>query len=87
MKRNEAEPKREVFGSRFGFIVACVGCGCGDGKYLDVSLQGTGSAPAVLSFLIPYFIFVAILGFSGVVGGNGLWACRETQDLRERSAV
>ena len=32
MKRNEAEPKREVFGSRFGFIVACIGSAVGMGN-------------------------------------------------------
>lgn len=40
---------------------------CGwNGKYLDVShqsfLYGGGS------FLIPYFIFVALIGFTGVIG-------------------
>ena len=65
MKRNEAEPKREVFGSRFGFIVACIGSAVGMGNIWMFPYR-TGQYGGA-AFLIPYFIFVVILGFSGVV--------------------
>ena len=58
--------KRESFNSRWGFILACIGSAVGMGNIwmfpTRVSLYGGGS------FLIPYFIFVALIGFTGVIG-------------------
>ena len=58
--------KRESFNSRWGFILACIGSAVGMGNIwmfpTRVSLYGGGS------FLIPYFLFVALIGFTGVSG-------------------
>ena len=52
--------KRESFNSKWGFILACIGSAVGMGNLwmfpTRVSLYGGGS------FLIPYFIFVALIG-------------------------
>ena len=58
--------KRESFNSKWGFILACIGSAVGMGNLwmfpTRVSLYGGGS------FLIPYFIFVALIGSTGVIG-------------------
>lgn len=58
--------KRESFNSRWGFILACIGSAVGMGNIwmfsTRVSLYGGGS------FLIPYFIFVVLIGSTGVIG-------------------
>lgn len=58
--------KRESFNTRWGFILACIGSAVGMGNIwmfpTRVSLYGGGA------FLIPYFIFVALIGFTGVIG-------------------
>ena len=58
--------KRESFNTRWGFILACIGSAVGMGNIwmfsTRVSLYGGGS------FLIPYVIFVALIGFTGVIG-------------------
>ncbi len=57
---------RDSFNSKWGFILACIGSAVGMGNIwmfpTRVSLYGGGS------FLIPYFIFVALIGCTGVVG-------------------
>ena len=56
---------RDSFKSRWGFILACIGSAVGMGNIwmfsTRVSLYGGGS------FLIPYFIFVVLIGFTGVI--------------------
>lgn len=58
--------QRESFKSQWGFILACIGSSVGMGNIwmfsTRVSSYGGGS------FLIPYFIFVALVGFTGVIG-------------------
>lgn len=58
--------KRETFNNSWGFILACIGSAVGMGNLwmfpTRVSLYGGGS------YLIPYFIFVALIGFTGVIG-------------------
>ena len=58
--------KRESFNTRWGFILACIGSAVGMGNIwmfsTRVSLYGGGA------FLIPYVIFVALIGFTGVIG-------------------
>lgn len=58
--------KRDSFTSRWGFILACIGSAVGMGNLwmfpTRVSLYGGGS------FLIPYFIFVVLIGSTGVIG-------------------
>lgn len=58
--------KRDSFNNRWGFILACIGSAVGMGNIwmfpTRVSTYGGGS------YLIPYFIFVALIGFTGVIG-------------------
>lgn len=58
--------KRESFSGKWGFVLACIGSAVGMGNLwmfsTRVSLYGGGS------FLIPYFIFVALIGSTGVIG-------------------
>lgn len=58
--------KRESFNNRWGFILACIGSAVGMGNLwmfpTRVSMYGGGS------YLLPYFIFVALIGFTGVIG-------------------
>ena len=65
-KRESSMKKRESFNSRWGFILACIGSAVGMGNIwmfpTRVSLYGGGS------FLIPYFLFVALIGFTGESG-------------------
>ena len=57
---------RDGFQSKWGFILACIGSAVGMGIIwmfpTRVSMYGGGS------YLIPYFIFVALIGFTGVIG-------------------
>ena len=57
---------RDTFASRWGFIMACIGSAVGMGNIwlfpTRVSLFGGGA------FLIPYFIFVVLIGSTGVIG-------------------
>jgi NSS family neurotransmitter:Na+ symporter len=86
---NYEEEKRDSFSSKYGFILACIGSAVGMGNIwlfpTRVSAYGGGS------FLIPYFLFVIILGFSGTIGemafgrasrkgpmGAFRYACEET---------
>lgn len=58
--------KRDSFSSRWGFILACIGSAVGMGNIwmfpTRVSLYGGGS------FIIPYFIFVILIGSTGIIG-------------------
>lgn len=65
MKKTE-EGRRDEFRTRFGFIVACIGSAVGMGNIWMFPYR-TGAFGGA-AFLIPYFIFVALLGFSGVLG-------------------
>lgn len=58
--------KRDSFGSRWGFILACIGSAVGMGNIwmFPGRVSGFGGG----AFLIPYFLFVIIIGFSGVIG-------------------
>lgn len=65
MKRSY-EKERDEFRSRIGFIIACVGSAVGMGNIWMFPYR-TGKFGGA-AFLIPYFIFVILLGFSGVIG-------------------
>ncbi|QNM05217.1 sodium-dependent transporter [Qiania dongpingensis] len=65
-KKREEIPGRDAFRSRMGFIVACVGSAVGMGNIWMFPYR-TGKFGGA-AFLIPYFIFVVLLGFSGVIG-------------------
>ena len=58
--------KRDSFNNKWGFTLACIGSAVGMGNIwmfpTRVSMYGGGS------YLIPYFIFVALIGFTGVIG-------------------
>ena len=58
--------KRDSFNNKWGFILACIGSAVGMCNFwmfpTRVSMYGGGS------YLIPYFIFVALIGFTGVIG-------------------
>lgn len=60
------ENKRDTFQNRFGFILACIGSAVGMGNIwmFPYRVGACGGA----AFLIPYFIFVFVLGFAGVAG-------------------
>lgn len=57
---------RENFRSKWGFILACIGSAVGMGNIwmfpTRASLYGGGS------FIIPYFIFVILIGSTGLIG-------------------
>lgn len=57
---------RDSFSSKIGFIIACVGSAVGMGNIWLFPYRVGQLGGAV--FLIPYFIFVALLGVSGIVG-------------------
>lgn len=60
------QKQREEFRTRLGFIVACIGSAVGMGNIWMFPYR-TGKFGGA-AFLIPYFIFVILLGFSGVIG-------------------
>lgn len=69
MERKMKETKdnmRAEFKTKLGFIVACVGSAVGMGNIWMFPYR-TGAFGGA-AFLIPYFIFVVLLGFSGVIG-------------------
>ncbi len=62
---NENTPKRELFTSKFGFIISCIGAAVGLGNIWMFSYRlGTYGGAA---FLIPYFLFVFLLGTTGLI--------------------
>lgn len=60
------ESQRGQFGTTLGFIIACVGSAVGMANIWMFPYR-TGKFGGA-AFLIPYFIFVILLGFSGVIG-------------------
>lgn len=58
--------KRDTFNSKVGFILACIGSAVGMGNIwmFPYRVGQFGGA----AFLIPYFIFVIVIGFTGVIG-------------------
>lgn len=58
--------KRESWGSKWGFILACIGSAVGMGNIwlFPARVSKYGGA----TFLIPYLIFVVIIGSTGVIG-------------------
>lgn len=66
--------ERDTFSSKFGFILACIGSSVGLGN-LWLFPWRVGSLGGA-AFLIPYFIFVILLGYTGLVGefAFGRWS-------------
>lgn len=61
-----APENRDSFRSKWGFILACIGSAVGMGNIwlFPVRVSKYGGA----TFLIPYFIFVMLIGSTGVIG-------------------
>ena len=57
--------KRDSWGSKWGFILACIGSAVGMGNIwlFPARVSAYGGA----TFLIPYLIFVVIIGSTGAV--------------------
>lgn len=58
--------KRDGFSSRWGFTLACIGSAVGMGNLWRFPMLV--SSWGGLTFLIPYFLFVILIGSSGVIG-------------------
>ena len=74
MAKNTPAPAREAWTSKWGFILACIGSAVGMGNIwrFPIMVSKFGG----LTFLIPYFIFVVLIGASGVIEefALGRWA-------------
>ncbi|MCR5272996.1 MAG: sodium-dependent transporter [Lachnospiraceae bacterium] len=70
----ENSVKRDGFQSKWGFILACIGSAVGMGNIwrFPIMVHKFGG----LTFLLPYFIFVVLIGASGVIEefSLGRWA-------------
>jgi len=70
---------RDSFRSKFGFVLACVGSAVGMGNiWLFPYRVGQFGGAA---FLIPYFIFVALIGISGLTGEMAFGRAMESGPL------
>ena len=78
MQKNKKK-EREVFGTRLGFVIACIGSAVGMGNIWMFPYR-TGALGGA-AFLIPYFIFVILLGFTGVIGEMAFGRSMETGPL------
>lgn len=70
---------RDTFDSKLGFILACIGSAVGMGNIwlFPYRVGQLGGA----AFIIPYFIFVILLGFTGVVEEMALGRIMESGPL------
>ena len=57
---------RDVFRTKMGFVIACIGSAVGMANIWMFPYRAGKFGGA--AFLIPYFIFVVLLGFTGVIG-------------------
>ena len=62
---NETLQARDGFKSKWGFILACIGSAVGMGNIWRFPIMV--SRYGGLTFLIPYFIFVVLIGSSGII--------------------
>ena len=71
---NQTLEQRDGFKSKWGFILACIGSAVGMGNIWRFPIMV--STWGGLTFLIPYFIFVVLIGASGVIEefALGRWA-------------
>ncbi|MGI5894710.1 MAG: sodium-dependent transporter [Candidatus Merdivicinus sp.] len=71
--------KRDAFQSKIGFIIACIGSAVGMGNIwmFPYRVGQYGGA----AFLIPYFLFVILLGFCGVAGEMAFGRAMKTGPL------
>ncbi|BDR67317.1 sodium-dependent transporter [Clostridium tetani] len=70
---------RDTFDSKLGFILACIGSAVGMGNIwmFPYRVGQFGGA----AFLIPYFVFVIVIGFTGVIGEMSFGRAMETGPL------
>ncbi len=79
MSNKQNGENRDQFKSKFGFILACVGSAVGMGNiWLFPYRVGQFGGAA---FLIPYIIFVLLIGFTGVIGEMTLGRAMRTGPL------
>lgn len=78
MKKKKGN-ERDEFRTRLGFIIACIGSAVGMGNIWMFPYR-TGKFGGA-AFLIPYFIFVILLGFSGVLGEMAFGRAMKTGPL------
>ncbi len=71
---NQSLEQRDGFKSKWGFILACIGSAVGMGNIWRFPIMV--STYGGMTFLIPYFIFVVLIGSSGVIEefALGRWA-------------
>lgn len=71
---NQTLEQRDGFKSKWGFILACIGSAVGMGNIwrFPIMVQKYGG----MTFLLPYFLFVILIGASGVIEefALGRWA-------------
>ena len=91
------KPTRDFFTSRWGFILACIGSAVGMGNIWRFPIMV--SRYGGLTYLIPYFLFVILIGSTGVIeefalgraarsGPMGAFAmCTETRGRRTPGKV
>ncbi|WP_125154794.1 sodium-dependent transporter [Clostridium rectalis] len=85
MKNNNSEndcanlDNRDTFNSKTGFILACIGSAVGMGSIwmFPYRVGQFGGA----AFLIPYFIFIIVIGFTGVIGEMSFGRAMQTGPL------
>ncbi|AYF54843.1 sodium-dependent transporter [Clostridium novyi] len=75
-KNLENKKNRDTFDSKTGFILACIGSAVGMGNIwmFPYRVGQFGGA----AFLVPYFIFIVIIGFTGVIGEMSFGRAMET---------
>ncbi|WP_053955990.1 sodium-dependent transporter [Inediibacterium massiliense] len=66
INKNREQPSRDTFHSKIGFILACIGSAVGMGNIwmFPYRVGQFGGA----AFLVPYFLFVIVIGITGVIG-------------------
>lgn len=70
MAKDSSSATRDGFQSKWGFILACIGSAVGMGNIWR--FPALVSSWGGMTFLIPYFIFVILIAFSGVIGEMAL---------------
>lgn len=63
---NSTDTQRDSWKTNWGFVLSCIGFCRWNGQYMDVSRQSLQIRRR--HFLLPYFLFVIMIGLSGVIG-------------------
>lgn len=69
-KKEQTLETRDGFQSKWGFILACIGSAVGMGNIWRFPIMVTKYGG--LTFLLPYFLFVALIGATGIMGEMAL---------------